>query len=136
MPNDNSADRIWQEWIKRADDDELNIKSILKHRDGTANIVGVLSQQMAEKYLKGLLVFHKQKYPRIHDLVRIATLLESMAPKIIELNNEKLDELSKLYTIDRYPGEMPDLTWEEAKEAYAAANKVKEFALKEFSKKP
>ncbi|MBI2459091.1 MAG: HEPN domain-containing protein [Parcubacteria group bacterium] len=41
-------------WVRKARDDELNIRSILKHRDGAPSGVCFLSQQMAEKYLKGL----------------------------------------------------------------------------------
>jgi len=40
MPDKFFADQLWQEWVKKADDDELNIKSILKHQDGTSNWVG------------------------------------------------------------------------------------------------
>lgn len=43
MQNKLPADQNWQEWAKKADDDELNIESILKRRDGTPNCVGFLS---------------------------------------------------------------------------------------------
>jgi len=103
MPDKLPADQLWQEWVKKADEDELNIKSILKHRDGTSNWVGFLAQQMAEKYMKGLLVFHEQKYPKIHFLNRIATLLEPFSPQIFDFA-EDYNKLSQLYIIDRYPG--------------------------------
>lgn len=90
---------------------------------------------MAEKYLKGLLVFHRQKYPKIHFLNRIATLLEPFSPRILDFA-EDYNKLSQLYIIDRYPGEMPQLSWEEAEKAYAAALRIKEFILSEISKSP
>jgi len=52
------------EWIKRADNDELNIVSILKHKDGEPSLTCFLSQQMAEKYLKALLIFYENNYHR------------------------------------------------------------------------
>ena len=128
MQNKLPADKVWQEWINKAQNDELSAKSILKHRDGAASVVGMLSQQMAEKYLKALLVFHKQDYPKIHDLVRIANLLEPFAPEITELiNDSKLSELSKLYAMDRYPADAPELNWEQADSAFKYAQKIKSF---------
>jgi HEPN domain-containing protein len=106
----------------------------LKHRDGAPSVVGALSQQMAEKYLKGLLVFYDQDYPKIHDLIRIANLLEPLTPEISKLiDNPKLSEISKLYVLDRYPVDIPDLTWEEAESVFEAAQKVKNFVIDRIS---
>lgn len=130
MQNKLPADKIWQEWMNKAQNDELSAQSILKHRDGAASVVGMLSQQMAEKYLKGLLVFNEQDYPKIHDLVRIANLLEPFTPEITELiNDPKLSELSKLYAMDRYPADAPELTWEQADGAFKFAQKIKSFVM-------
>ncbi len=135
MPDKFFADQLWQEWVKKADDDELNIKSILKHQDGTSNWVGFLAQQMAEKYLKALLVFHKRGYPKIHDLLRIASLIAPLAENVLAFD-EELRRLTRLYIIDRYPGEMAELSWKEAEDAYAAARRIKEFVLSEIAKNP
>ncbi len=48
------------EWIKRANEDELSANVILKEEGGAPNTVCFLSQQMAEKYLKAFLIFHKK----------------------------------------------------------------------------
>ncbi len=135
MPDKLPADQLWQEWVKKADENELNIKSILKHRDGTSNWVGFLAQQMAEKYLKALLVFHKRGYPKIHDLLRIASLIAPLAENVLAFD-EELRRLTRLYIIDRYPGEMAELSWKEAEDAYAAARRIKEFVLSEIAKNP
>ena len=130
MQNKLPADKIWQEWMRKAEDDELNAKVILKSREGTPNIVGVLSQQMAEKYLKGLLIFYKQDYPKIHDLVRIANLLDPFTPGIFDLIEKlKLNELSELYIIDRYPSDIPELNWEQAEDAFETAQKIRDFVI-------
>ncbi|GEM_PF-370300 len=134
MQNRLPADKIWQEWMRKADNDELNAEVILKVREGTPNIVGVLSQQMAEKYLKGLLIFYKQDYPKIHDLVRIANLLEPFAPGIVDLSEKlKLNELSEIYIIDRYPSDIPELNWEQVKSALKTAQKIKKFVIDRIS---
>jgi len=102
----------------------------LKHRDGAPSVVGMLSQQMAEKYLKGLLVFYAQDYPKIHDLIRIANLLKPLTPEISKpIDDPKLSELSKLYVVDRYPADIPELTWNEVESAFEAAQKIKNFVF-------
>ena len=40
-----------KEWIKKANDDELNARSILAHRDGMPSGTCFLSHKMVEKYL-------------------------------------------------------------------------------------
>ena len=44
-----------QEWIAKAKDDELSIKAIIKEKAAPSTVC-FLSQQMAEKYLKALLI--------------------------------------------------------------------------------
>ena len=45
----------YKEWLDKANDDYLNAKSILNHKDGAPSGVCFLSQQLAEKCLKALL---------------------------------------------------------------------------------
>lgn len=54
-----------REWIKKATEDELSCKSILRHMDASPSSVCFMAQQMGEKYLKALLVFHKKEFPKI-----------------------------------------------------------------------
>ncbi len=63
-----------QEWFLRAGDDELSAKSILKNKDGSPNTVCFLSQQIAEKFLKGFLVFKGVRFSKIHQLDRLVAL--------------------------------------------------------------
>lgn len=67
------AEKKYQEWFKKANEDDLSAQSLLRHRDGTASVACFLSQQMAEKYLKGLLVSCASSFPKIHDVKRIAS---------------------------------------------------------------
>lgn len=122
------TDEIWQEQFKKAQEDELSAESILKHRDGSPSTVCFLSHQMAEKCLKGLLVYNSQDYPKVHDLKRIATLLEKFASNIFDLDND-FTVLNKRYVVTRYPADMPEFSWQDAEEAYAAAKKIKDFVL-------
>ncbi len=64
---------IVTEWFAKADDDEKSIRAILKE-GGAPSTACFLSQQIAEKYLKGLLVFLGKSFPKIHDLLGLETL--------------------------------------------------------------
>ncbi len=115
-------------WFKKGDEDELSALSILKHRDGNPSTVCFLSQQIAEKYLKALLIFYDQEIIKIHDLVRLESTLVSFAPEIKELHDE-LDLLSDFYIETRYVGDFPEFSWDDAEKAYEAAKRIKEFVL-------
>lgn len=54
MANNNL--NIAKEWFARASDDELSCEALFKEKVSPGNIC-FLSQQMAEKYLKGLLSY-------------------------------------------------------------------------------
>lgn len=128
----NNQEKNYQEWFRKADDDELNASSILKHKDGTPAVVCFLSQQMAEKYLKGLLVFYDQPFPKIHDLFQLETLLLKKIPEIEQLHQE-LKSLNRYYVETRYPGDYPEFFWHEAEEAIEFAKGVKEFVLEKIN---
>ena len=57
------------EWIKKAENDLLNIENNLVAERVPWDTVCFHAQQAAEKALKGFLVFHGQMPPKTHDLV-------------------------------------------------------------------
>ena len=122
----NSNLKVHEEWIKKAADDELNAKSILTHRDGAPSGVCFLSQQIAEKYLKALLVFHQKPFLKVHDLLDLETRLLETQPDIKTLH-QGLVSLNRYYIETRYPGDYPDFSWQDADEAFESALKVKMF---------
>lgn len=115
-------------WIKKAEEDELNIQSILKHKDGTPSVACFLSQQMAEKYLKALLIFFDLELVKVHDLIKLSSFLKNDVSRIKEIGNETA-LLNQYYIETRYVGDYPEFFWREAEEAYMAAKKIKEFVL-------
>jgi HEPN domain-containing protein len=120
-------------WFKKGDEDELAALSMLKHRDGTPSVVCFLSQQLAEKYLKALLIYSDQELTKIHDLMKLGEKLFDFAPEIKDFNND-LAMLSAFYIGTRYVGDYPEFSWQDAEEAYAAAKKIKDFVLKKIEK--
>ncbi|MDP3772003.1 MAG: HEPN domain-containing protein [bacterium] len=123
-----SQELLVAEWIKRGEDDEQNVRSILLHRDGTPNAACLLSHQMAEKYLKAFLVLTKKWFPRIHPLDKLVELCEEIDISFRELNDTAAD-LNPFYTPARYPGDYPDFSWKDAEEASLLALRIKEFVL-------
>ncbi len=124
-----------QEWIEKANEDELSCRSFLKHKDAPPSSACFFSQQMAEKCLKALLIFHQKEFPKTHDLKRIATLLEPFESNIFELEKE-FNVLNKYYATTRYPGDFPEgFSWYDAEEAFEAAKRIKEFVLEKIINK-
>lgn len=122
---------VHKEWFKKAEEDELSIKAIIKE-GGSPSTACFLSQQMAEKYLKGLLVFYQKDILKVHDLLELETLLLDHAKDIAQLH-PNLVSLNRYYIETRYPGDYPELTRKDADMAYEDAAKVKEFAVAHVS---
>lgn len=116
----------YREWFKKASEDELSTKAVLEN--GAPSTGCFLSQQMAEKYLKGLLVFYKEEFPKVHDLLELETLLLRVVPEIKEFHAD-LQLLNRYYIETRYPGEYPEFTFDECKKAQQAALRIKKFIL-------
>ncbi|MBU3965706.1 HEPN domain-containing protein [Patescibacteria group bacterium] len=128
----NNREKNYEKWLKKAREDELSIKAILKE-GGAPSTACFLSQQMAEKYLKGLLVFYNKKFHKIHDLIELETLLSDLAPDIQNFHRE-LTILNRYYIETRYPGDYPEFTWSEAQKVFKSAEKIKKFVLEKIEK--
>jgi len=114
----------FQEWIRFADDDEGLIKIALREK-GPANPICFHAQQIAEKYLKGFLAYHKQPSIKSHNLIQLLRLCVQIDPKPLNLE-ETIIQLSAFYVETRYPGDAPEFTLEGAKRAYEEALQVKQ----------
>jgi HEPN domain-containing protein len=124
---------ILERWFRKGDEDELNAASILKHRDGTPSVVCFLSQQLAEKYLKSMLIFYDQEVMKIHDLARLGSVVAEFDRDIENLMDD-LELLNEYYIETRYVGNFPDFSWEDAMEAFDAAGRIKKFILEKINK--
>jgi len=110
------------------------IEDVAQQNGGAFSTACFLSQQMAEKYLKGLLVFFDRPFPKIHDLLDLETALLPDLPKIQDLH-PYLKELNRYYTETRYPGDYPEFTLRAAQDAHQAAIRIKDFILGVVNKK-
>lgn len=113
-------------WFNKAKEDELSIKAVLK--EGHPSTGCFLAQQMAEKYLKGLMVFLDRNFPKVHDLLELETLLLDAYPDIKAIHPD-LELLNRYYIETRYPGDYPEFSKEECRQSYKAACRVQKFVL-------
>ena len=116
------------EWFKKAEEDVISVRAILKEH-GAPSTACFLSEQIAEKYLKGMLVFHGKPFPKVHDLIELETLLVESTPDVNTLH-EDLVRLNRYYIETRYPGDYPEFHLDEAQAAFTSALNVKEFSVR------
>lgn len=126
------AEENYQAWFTKAEEDEFAGNLILGEKRLPAPACFHF-QQMAEKLLKTLLVFHGKAFPKIHDLVALAGLVKSLASNI-ETLREDIEFLSRYYVATRYPGDYPEFTVAECKQAQEAALRIKQFVIQEIDK--
>lgn len=124
MPS--SSGGWYLDWFKKAEEDELSIKAVLK--EGSPSTACFLSQQMTEKLLKGLLIFYKKEFPKMHDLLELKDLLLDVTSDIGQLHDH-LKLLNRYYIEARYPDEQMEFSAQDAEEAFDAAMRVKDFVL-------
>ncbi|MBI2591133.1 MAG: HEPN domain-containing protein [Candidatus Brennerbacteria bacterium] len=131
MNNQQDKKEFVKEWILRARDDERNISALFKEHDGTPAHICFISQQIAEKYLKALLLFYGGNCPKIHAIGFLIELIQPYEKLIVEKLKEEAILLDPYYIEARYPADIPleNFTWEMAEEAYKAVIKIKEFVL-------
>ena len=113
------------EWVKKAEDNYLSALALSRRRrNPVPDVVSNQCQQCVEKYVKGLLVFHKIYFRKIHDLVQLEELIARVDPDIRSIHS--LLATLNPYGIDvRYPGF--ETTISEAKEAVKAMKAVRKF---------
>lgn len=87
--------------------------------------VAFLSQQIAEKYLKGFLVLNGINIQKIHELPKLLDECVKFNAELEKLR-DSCELLTGFYTEVRYPPDIPDYTKEEILEAFNNAKLVKE----------
>ncbi|TSC66917.1 MAG: HEPN domain-containing protein, partial [Parcubacteria group bacterium Gr01-1014_66] len=130
MPN--KPENNYRAWLAKAGEDELSAGALVEKEAGAPSTICFLSQQMGEKYLKGLLVFHNEEFLKVHDLLELETLLLDGEPEIQSLH-EYCKTLNQYYVGTRYPGDVPKFTFPECKGAFESALRIKEFVLKKIA---
>ena len=99
-----------REWLNRARSDLLMAKT---RREGIyLEDLCFHAQQAAEKAIKALLIKHSVKFPYVHDLVELLTLLEKAGHKIPKPVRQA-GRLTRFAVFTRYPGMAQAISEEE-----------------------
>lgn len=91
--------------------------------------VALLSQQVAEKFLKGFLILSGVEPPRIHDLPKLLDECIKVSSELEKLR-DACELLTGFYIESRYPPDIPDYTREEIVDAFEKAKLVKDIMEK------
>lgn len=94
------------EWHSRAADDARVLRLGVKNRQFADAVFGFHAQQAVEKALKAVLAARGLAPPRIHDLVRLAHLVEKAGVPVPE-DVWAAADLTAYATVYRYPGPEP-----------------------------
>jgi HEPN domain-containing protein len=127
MDEKEKAIKRFREWEKYALEDEQIIMLALGE-DGPPNQICLHSEQMAEKYLKGYLAFHKNIPLKTHQMEQLLRECEKYDPTFLELKEDAI-RLDGFYIEARYPGDIIDFSLGDAREGYKSAKRIKEFVL-------
>jgi len=127
-PPEDARRRIVNEWRRKADADIAVADHLLSEEPAFPNAVTFHCQQAAEKYLKALLTWWDIEFPKTHVLARLIALIETRDAALAE---ELLDAVALTpYGVElRYPGDRPDATADDAREALHLARRVRDAVL-------
>jgi HEPN domain-containing protein len=117
--------RLVRQWLTRAEEDLLTAEHTLTLGENCPfPIVCFHSQQCTEKYLKGLLTFLGEDFPRTHDLMELLALVPTSAGLGVALTD--LGTLNRYAVETRYPGDWEPISRVEAEEAVARARHIRQ----------
>jgi HEPN domain-containing protein len=116
--------QLAKEWFAAALSD-YNYAQVGLKEDEVYPQIAFLSQQIAEKYLKGYLILNGINIQKVHELPKLldeCVKIDSSLEKI----RDACELLTGFYTEVRYPPDIPDYTKDEILEAFNNAKSIKE----------
>jgi HEPN domain-containing protein len=123
-PPEQVKQEFLRRWMAKADED-LGVAHHLLATDAPfLGAVGFHAQQAAEKYLKAFLVWNQADFPKTHDVEALLAVVARYNPA---LAHSLLDTtvLTDYGVAVRYPGDLPELTLQQANGAVDLAEKTR-----------
>ena len=121
-----------REWLNRARSNLVRAKT--KRKGVYLEDLCFDAQQAAEKAVKALLIKHDVKFPYVHDLAELLTLLEKTGEEIPK-SIRQAEELTRYAVFMRYPGTGPRIREKEYHQAVKIAEEVVRWAEKRLKTK-
>lgn len=120
-------------WFRKAEHNLLSISNNIAAAKVPWDNVTYDAQQAAEKYLKGFLVFHGRKFPRVHDLGELLEFCSDYASELSVLTAD-CGVLTRLGATSRYPDAPGELSEADARQAVEIAQRVRDAVLQRLPK--
>ncbi|MEW6007251.1 MAG: HEPN domain-containing protein [bacterium] len=132
----NKKIQLVNEWFRKAENDLVSAEAIMKLSSPPTDTVCFHSQQCAEKYLKGFLVFYEVEFEKVHDIHELLDLCAQIDRSFESLRNIA-DILNPFAVAIRYPDNnfFCEYSIEETNESISLAKKVKCFVLEKLKDK-
>ena len=131
-PPEEVKQEMVKQWLKTAESDLAAAKLLLSAGGSFYYIVGFHAQQAAEKYLKAYLTHHQIEFPETHDLKEILALVATKDSRLADSMEEAI--ILTDYAVEpRYPGDFPDPTMDQAKEALRLAGKLERLFSRNYN---
>jgi HEPN domain-containing protein len=113
-----------RDWFLYAEDDfQYALEGLEAHPRGACQLLA----QACEKYLKASILHSGVPAPRTHDLVALLELLPT-PPPTPSLERSAAELIAQAVVPNRYPGNQPEPTLEEAKAILRAAEMLRNFS--------
>ena len=127
-PPEEIRDEFARQWLLKAEEDLNAAKALLTYGATFLSTVCFHSQQAAEKFLKAYLTYCQVEFPKTHDIDEILDLIAPVNGKLSESLRDTI-VLTNYGVGVRYPGEFPNVTGSDAKQAIQMAEKVRGLVL-------
>ena len=118
---------VWERF-KKARSDLRDAEALIELDSPYEDIICLHSQQAAEKYSKGLLVFHQIEFEKTHSLVHLEDLCALAEPAFNSITSEIIS-LNPYAVAVSYPEDFRDYSLEDARDAIQVAQKLESFVL-------
>ncbi len=115
-------------WLCKAKGDLLSARILVEHSPLVLGPAAFHCQQAVEKTLKAFLVWQSVPFEKVHSLVYLMDLCEAKEPGFASWR-EEVENLSPYAVEIRYPGDVLEVSPEEARTALASAEAVWDFVL-------
>jgi HEPN domain-containing protein len=115
-------------WLSKARSDLLSARILVEHSPLVLGPAAFHCQQAVEKTLKAFLVWRSVPFDRVHSLVYLMDLCEAEEPRFSSMR-EAAENLSPYAVEIRYPGDVLEISPNEARQALAAAEAVVDLVL-------
>jgi len=115
-------------WLHKAASDLLAARILIEHSTLALGPAAFHCQQAVEKALKAFLVYKGVLFDRVHNLVYLLDLCETIEPDFAALR-DAAERLTPYAVEVRYPGDILELPVQEAQQALTAAQMVWDYVL-------